>query len=256
MNAYLTPVGTLLVEISPDHPRFLDLYKAVHGIEVVESSNEGPNSPAHRQARKWDENEFNRRVNSPSFIVELPDIRQQDDFSCGACASASVGRYFGVGPDNVDDWKKALGTSEKTSTLPRSIVSYLGSLGLEISAKHNMTVDDLRMSVQSDRPVIVPLQEYGIPSKQASYLYGHYVVVVGVQTGYIIVQDPSYDNVLYGQGTDAAPGKMLIREDKWLEVWHDRDVEGNRYVRFGISVGIPCALETRVREYLYGRTNI
>lgn len=40
-----------------------------------------------------------------------------------------------------------------------------------------------------------------------------------------------------GEGTDAAPGRMMIREEKWLQVWHDVDCDNRPYVRYGISVG-------------------
>lgn len=41
----------------------------------------------------------------------------------------------------------------------------------------------------------------------------------------------------YSEDVDAAPGRMMIKEDKWMEVWHDEDVDGNKYKQFGIAVG-------------------
>jgi hypothetical protein len=43
----------------------------------------------------------------------------------------------------------------------------------------------------------------------------------------------------FSEDTDAAPGLMMIREDKWLEGWRDRDVDGNEYIRYGIVVSKP-----------------
>jgi HK97 family phage portal protein len=170
-------------------------------------------------------------------FLEVPDIRQPDTYSCGAACAMSVGKFFGVGPADLEDWKKALDTTEENSTRPFAIVKYLSELGLVVTAAGGLSMEDLAGFWRAGHPVICPVQEYGIPSKQASFDYGHYVVVIGVGHGYVFVQDPSVDNVLEGEDADQAPGRMLIAEDTWLKVWHDQDVDGNQYERFGIAVG-------------------
>lgn len=177
-------------------------------------------------------------LQTPGNLLEVPDIRQPDHFSCGACASMCVGKYFGVGPDNLDDWKKALGTDVQQSTKPMAIVEFLSSLGLVVTAAHNMTLDDLRRFWKAGQPVICPVQDYGpfLPDR-AQFDYGHYLTVIGTALGYVFAQDSSQDNVTVGSGTDSAPGRILIEEETWLENWHDRDIDGNEYVCFGIAVG-------------------
>jgi HK97 family phage portal protein len=170
-------------------------------------------------------------------LIELPDVRQQDNYSCGAAVAMSVGRYFDVGPESLEEWKAALDTTPENSTRPIKIIEYLTSLGLAVTAASDMTVEDLRDFWKDGMPVICPIQEYGLPSKQASFQYGHYVATIGVAHGQVFVQDPSIDNVLEGQGSDQAPGRSLIAESTWDSVWHDRDADGRQYVRFGIAVG-------------------
>jgi HK97 family phage portal protein len=170
-------------------------------------------------------------------LLDLPDIRQQDDYSCGAAAAMAVGQYFGVGPDTLEEWKAALSTTEQKSTRPFAIVQYLTELGLVVTAGGDLTIEDLKACWRAGQPVICPIQEYGIPSKQASFLYGHYVVVIGAALGHIFVADSSIDNVLEGQDSDQAPGRSLISEEDWLRVWHDQDIDGKQYIRFGIAVG-------------------
>jgi hypothetical protein len=178
-------------------------------------------------------------------LVEVPDIRQPDHYSCGAACTMSVGRYWGVGPATLDKWKVALGTDEEESTQPGAIVDYLRSLGLLVSARAGMTVEELRSLTRAGIPVICPVQDYGpfIPEK-ARYEYGHYLVVIGAEHGYVFCQDPSEDNVVAG-GDDKAlsetgsiqkPGRIMIAESDWLKVWHDEDVYGNPYVQYGIAV--------------------
>jgi HK97 family phage portal protein len=175
----------------------------------------------------------------PTALIEVPDIRQPDHYSCGACAAMCVGRYFGVGPESLDEWKAALGTDVQQSTKPLRIVEYLSSLGLKVTAAHNLTLDDLRRFWRAGQPVICCVQDFGpfIPG-QAQFDYGHYLTVIGVSLGYVFCQDSSQDNVALPEyGDDAALGRVMIAEDTWLKNWHDRDIDGNTYVQFGIAVG-------------------
>ncbi len=173
----------------------------------------------------------------PSSLLNVPDIRQQDNYSCGAACAMAVGKYFGVGPESLDGWKHELHTDVEESTRPLRIVGYLRQLGLDVSFRDMLTLDDLTACWCAGRPVICPIQEYGVASKQASFEYGHYVVVIGRALGHTFVGDPSIDNVLEGEDADQAPGRMLITDEKFADVWHDRDADGNLYVRFGIIVG-------------------
>lgn len=169
-------------------------------------------------------------------LIEIPDIRQNDNYSCGACATMSVAKYYGVGPATIDEFKKLLGTNVKKSTDPLKIIEVLEGFGLQVTALEDMTIEDLCYFHKLGVPVICPIQEYGIPSKEASYLYGHYVVSIGVGFGYVFVQDPSIDNVLSGQGSDNADGRMMIRCDKFCDVWHDEDLYEKVYKNYGIAV--------------------
>jgi HK97 family phage portal protein len=185
---------------------------------------------------------------TPGALLEVPDIRQPDHYSCGACAAMCVGQYFGVGPSSLQEWKDALGTDMEQSTRPMRIVEHLSSLGLVVTSAHNMTLDDLRRFWRAGQPVICPVQDYGpfLPGA-ATFDYGHYLTVIGASLGYVFAQDSSADNALEGEGSDAAPGRVMIAEQKWLENWHDTDIDGNPYAAFGIAVGrelLPEAVAT------------
>lgn len=180
-------------------------------------------------------------------IIEVPDIRQRDHFSCGAACSMSVGQYFGIGPSTLEEWKKILGTDAEESTHPQSIVDTFKKMGCEVESKSGMTLDDLSSFLQRDMPVIVCVQDYGprVP-KGARFEYGHYIVVIGRMEGhYIFCQDPSEDNVIAGGdnsnlskvGSIQKPGRIMIAEEDFLKVWHDKDVDGNKYIRWGCAIG-------------------
>jgi hypothetical protein len=193
-----------------------------------------------REPEKWTtkrREELEEAPFSPDFI-EVPDIVQPDHYSCGAAAAMSVGKCFGVGPDKLSEWKKLLGTNVEESTRPTAIIEVLISFGLSVQARDNMALEDLASCWLNGMPVICPVQDYGpyVPGK-AKFAYGHYLTVIGVDHGYVFCQDSSQDNVTRGSGTASAPGRIMIEAAKFLELWHDKDIDGNKYVRFGIAVG-------------------
>ena len=155
-----------------------------------------------------------KSIEQPAALIELPDIRQLDHYSCGAAAAMAVGQYFGVGPATLEEWKDSLGTNLAQSTKPSAIVEYLAKLGLAVESREKMAIDDLREATARGCPVITPIQEYG--DEQGTYDYGHYVTVIGVALGYVFVQDSSADNALEADpstpgiplgGSDMGPGR-------------------------------------------------
>jgi len=157
--------------------------------------------------------------------------------NCGAAATMCVGRYFGVGPATLEEWKKLLGTNVEQSTRPAAIVEVLQSLGLSVEARDGLTLEDLRRYWLAGMPVICPVQDYGpeVPA-QAKFAYGHYLTVIGVNLGLVFCQDSSEDNVTRKSGSIQAPGRVMIEESKFLDNWHDKDIDGNKYIRYGIAV--------------------
>lgn len=163
--------------------------------------------------------------------------------NCGAASACAVGKYFGVGPDNIEDWMEALGTTAERSTHPKAIEEYLRSLGLTVNARSDLTLDDLRTAWLAGSPVICCVQDYGpyIPD-EAEFDYGHYVAVVGLGFDYVFAQDPSDSNVEADSGTIDALGKIMVDEETWLKNWHDVDADGNKYQNYGIIVSAPLPL--------------
>lgn len=153
--------------------------------------------------------------------------------NCGAAAAMSVGRFFDVGPDTLAEWKEALGTSPQDGTRPGRIAEYLASLGLVVIVAHEMDLEDLGRHWHNGFPVICPVKDYGDGPDD-----GHYLTVIGQALGYVFCQDPSEDNaVLPEYGSEAAPGRVMVHEQDWLDRWHDTDADGKEYRRYGIAAG-------------------
>lgn len=170
-----------------------------------------------------------------------PDWRQKDHYSCGACATGCVDfGIYGVGPDNIEDWKTLLGTTLAKSTHPYSIIQVSRSLGLQVEANEGMSASDLEYVIGLGWPVITPVQDYGKRrSRGASFTYGHYLTVYGIDLaiGEVLCQDSSEDNVLIPNAESIqSPGKIVINLDDFMDVWHDADIYRKKFIHYGIAI--------------------
>jgi len=237
--------NVLADEYGVDHAPFGDRFVIRMQNGNVTGASYGGKGPG--KVRDW----FTTRgmaVNTASTfdtpMLEVPDVRQTTHYTCGAAASCAVGKYFGIGPKTQDGWIKALHTDVEQSTHPQSIIDYFTKLGCKVEAKHGMTVQDLANCILRGAPVICPVQDYGpwVP-KAAKFAYGHYLTVIGVEQGlgkgYIFCQDSSEDNVIADSGSAQEPGKVMIAIEDWMRMWHDEDIDGNKYIRFGIAISYP-----------------
>lgn len=191
-------------------------------------------------------------------LLDVPDIRQPNRYSCGAAASMCVAKYFGVGPNTIGQWMTELGTTVERSTHPFRIEAYLRQLGLQVEARENMTVEDLARYTRRGWPVITPVQDYGLQVPDgADFEYGHYLTVIGVgMGGYVFCQDSSLENLELEPGGDvpkkkaepsgniSEPGRILVNVAKWDVVWHDEDIHGRKFIHYGIAVGPPAQKES------------
>jgi HK97 family phage portal protein len=170
-------------------------------------------------------------------LLAVPDVRQLQNYDCGAAATCAVANYFGVGPATEPEWVRLLGTTPEDGTSAAAILTCLAELELFVTAGNGWGLDDLRRAFLSKRPVICCIQDYGPAAAAAKDQSGHWVVVIGVGLGQVFLQDPSASNVLGAANSDAAPGRVLVSADRFLEVWHDAGAGGQKFSRFGIAVG-------------------
>lgn len=157
-------------------------------------------------------------------LLDVPDYRQPDAWSCGDSAVHSVCEFFGVGPAGHADYVQALGTTPADGTSVGSIINFLLSQGLVVTAGGELDVEDLARFFASGQPVICPVQMYGTPAEERARRSGHYVVVIGTGLGQVFLQDPS-------------AGRRLMDEEQFLADWRDKGADGKDYIQFGIAVG-------------------
>lgn len=140
----------------------------------------------------------------PAQLLKLPDIRQRDDFDCGAACVAAVLRFWGRVFPAV--WSLP---NPVQGTTPDTIEAVLRAAGLSVLSG-SLTVSDLRHFAESGRPILCPVALRG----------GHWVVVRGV-TGRRVYYHCPVDGESWVSGRD------------WDDLWADTS-RTTSYLRWGI----------------------
>ncbi len=179
------------------------------------------------------------RIRFGAIKVPLPNVQQLDDFTCGAAAFQAVCCYFGVGPDDPDEFVKILHTSQKAGTKPEEIISWATNFGLCAEAVVDMSIDDLKRHLDAGQPVICSMQAYGPTSKRRTEytvrkkghyldLDGHYIVAIGYDDKNFYFEDPSL-----------AGRRGFIPIEEFDKRWHEDDSGHKVHLGLVISVDEP-----------------
>ncbi|AKB29163.1 hypothetical protein MSSIT_2444 [Methanosarcina siciliae T4/M] len=103
-----------------------------------------------------------------------------------------------------------LGKTDRKGTTPSGIVEGVEKMGLRAEIRENLTLDDLRDSINKGIPVIVRLQAW----KNADQSWemdasSHYMVVIDIDSKNVYFEDPW---ILGNRG--------YIPHDEFIERWH------------------------------------
>lgn len=176
-----------------------------------------------QEAKEDDVAEY-KRIPDGVIKVPVPNVQQTKNFSCGAAATQSVCCYFGVGPDDQEEYIKKLNT-EEYGTAPADIVKFCKSHGLSVKKVVNMTVEQLTGHLDAGKPVICAMQAYGTKKDYKHWRSGHYVVAIGYDAKHIYFEDPM-----------SAGRRMFLSISEFEERWHDYDKHGTEFDNLGIVV--------------------
>lgn len=140
-----------------------------------------------------------RPIPADAIKVPVPDVQQPDSYSCGAAVVMAVCAYYGVGPEEVADFKSKLHTSKKKGTSAKNMKRYMEKLGLKIEVHRDEDATAMRQllteHLSRGHPVILCLQAYADDSDvyddPDSHEDGHYVVAIGFAGDDFFFMDPS-----------------------------------------------------------------
>lgn len=141
------------------------------------------------------------------MLLDTPQIRMTDDYSCGTTASRILYGYYGLEfPESFD----AL-ASPATGTSIETAVSIIASAFGGHASGYRWTIKDLEAHLALDRPImcLVGVEE---PAD-------HFLIVRGIMGGRVYLQDPSR-------------GRRSLGVARWLESWYGPP--GNPYAGFGL----------------------
>lgn len=160
-------------------------------------------------------------------MLQVPDVRQSTNYTCGAAALQSVLAYWGI-EYREDRLVEKLGSTPDAGTPPQAIMKLSRELGLKAQLKEQLSLADLESYVKSGVPVIVACQAWRDEDSaewSKEWQCGHYMVVIGIDPEKVYFEDPS---LLGSRG--------YIGREEFLKRWHDVDGGGRRYERLGIVI--------------------
>ena len=142
----------------------------------------------------------------------LPVKSFQETLHTGMCGPASlkmVLAYYGV-EKTEEELAKLCGTDPELGTSDKGIRHAAETLGFKAEIKNNSTFDDIRSWLDKKVPVIVNWFTRGrIDYPDSEVPDGHLSVVVGLDDGYIYLQDPEIGSL------------RKIARDDFMKVWFD-----------------------------------
>jgi len=172
------------------------------------------------------------------MLKGIPDVRQAEHYSCGASSMQAVLAYYGM--DSYEaDLRVMLKTAPKHGTYPWDMVGAAKQLGFDAEWKENLTLDDIKRSLQQGIPVITDSQRFkgADGTFENNWAGGHYMVAIGIDDRYIYLEDP----VLLGS-------RLKMTRTDFEESWHDYESElppppdAKKYYHLGVFIkGTPPA---------------
>jgi ABC-type bacteriocin/lantibiotic exporter with double-glycine peptidase domain len=157
-------------------------------------------------------------------ILEFPDLRQASNYDCGAVAVQSVLAYYGI-DFREDKIIKMAHTSETKGTSIAGVKKVLKHFRLRFYEKE-LTIDLIKKYIRRHVPVILLVQAWAKKNTDwdSDWKDNHFVVAIGYSQKKIYFEDPSTYN------------KTYLYYHELEERWHNVDLDGKRYIKYGIAV--------------------
>lgn len=150
----------------------------------------------------------------PPVLAGVPDVLQSTEYSCGAASLQAVLSYYGSDvPEQL--LMDRMGTSPHNGTDPDNIARMARDLGFDAEVEIELTVGDLASSVREGAPVIIAAQAWA-EDRGSDFSWtddwedGHYMVVIGVDSRFVYLEDPA---------TTGTIGALPI--DEFNDRWHN-----------------------------------
>lgn len=157
-------------------------------------------------------------------LLNIPRYRQTYEYDCGSTSIQMVLAYYGV--DVRKEKIMKIACTDKTGTNPKNMIRTLKKFKLVTEAKE-MSLDDVKKFVDKKTPVILLIQAWSRkknPNWKKLWTSGHYVIAIGYDKNRIYFADPASIHI------------TSLKNQEFIERWHDIDIYGKKFINFGIAV--------------------
>jgi predicted double-glycine peptidase len=173
-----------------------------------------------------------RSIPASALKLDLPGIVQATNYTCGAAALLAICRYYGLGPRSerhvVEDMRFGTAGSD-----PEHVLRAVAKYGLVHEEFRPMSMQQLRVCLERERPIMVMLQAWADPpprSYKDHWDDGHWVVAIGYDTQGIYFADPSL-----------AGARGYLTDMDLDERWHDIEGDDGHHVEhYGVAIWKPA----------------
>jgi uncharacterized protein len=168
----------------------------------------------------------------PKNSILVPLMRQSTFYTCGVASLQSCLYYWQVFDSTEEQLAIQCGTTEENGTPPENLVTVAKFYNLTAVMKENSTLKDLEIAINKGYTVILDVQAWD-GEENVDWVNewedGHYVVLVGLDSDYVFLMDPSTG------GTYA-----YVPRNEFVDRWHDYEIlsDGSRreYVHTAIYI--------------------
>jgi predicted double-glycine peptidase len=198
----LLPIIVVLLILIP-----LSVYSAIENATIANNSSLVDNNNLSVM------NNNNLSQNNTK-LLDVPDVRQPSDYSCGPTSLQAVLGYYGMDM-KVDDLINMTNCTPENGTLPENLAQTARNLGFNAEIKQNLTLEDLQQYINQGIPVIIDGQAWKSNNTTAlnwtdNTADGHYMVVIGIDNENVYLEDPA---ILGSRG--------YMTNEEFLTRWHD-----------------------------------
>lgn len=165
------------------------------------------------------------KIIQATVMVNVPDVRQSENFDCGPCCLRSISKYFDVGPKTEEEFIEICGTSKKDGTHPKQIQKAAEKLGLKTKFYTGLTIESLKSYIDQRKPVIVEIQAWGNPKKYEKLNDGHFVIAIGYDDSNFYFEDPSLLRI-----------RGYLPYDEFDSRWQELESNGDKFYHSGLVI--------------------
>lgn len=159
------------------------------------------------------------------MISNFPELRQADNWDCGASSLQSLLLYYGLDLSEADIINIA-GTNKDRGTTPAGMIKAVEHYKFNYKAG-KLSLTELKKYLNKKVPVILLLQAWSDLDSvdwKDHWSDGHYVVEIGYLADNIYFEDPY------------SFSRTFLSEKELEERWHDVDYGGQRHINWGLAI--------------------